>query len=853
MDHERLRDQARQRLRTHGPATIGELVRELDTGADVDERALSDLLMAETFEDGWAAFPLLDGRLCDLDALTDGITLTHVLDAEERASDTVADEPDLAGIAFLVDEDGRIPLAGPHGGHLELGHDGLTGPAGWLPDDDVLVLRVADARIEVSGMAEVPATDATTAERLARTLEALREQHQHPIDEAELLVEARARYPRLLSQPQAPLEALFAAQDLVSTPSGVRTTDEAEDDGPDSVGQLSAHLRDDHGLDEEQVEAVLYLALDVSRVQNAALKAGLAQARHHIEQGGDVATAPTTDTERAAGRSALDELDAPRTAWALSVVLDDVDGALALVEDVIGDDALAASVMLDLLDAVRPASRSRTVRGNAAWVRARALELTSDDHAHVEHALRQALEADPDHGPAGFELACYLSIRGRAGAALGQLRGIEGPGVEELTDLLTDYAQPGPMSAGRNEPCPCGSGHKHKVCCAVHGGWSLADRMPWVMHKLMSFYRSPYPRDAVMDVARACAIAGENLQERDVAVLNLALFEGGVIEDLCEVKGALLPADELELLRGWAQVRGRLYELVERPDDGTGILLDLRSGERTTIVDHSLTGQLELGTAMLAWLVEEPEATVPFFGVVVVPDAHRQSLLDLLDEEPSAAQLAQWVRGLYAPPRLATTGGDPMVSIEQTYDVPDPDAAHAALSERLEEDEDGILRAFEQRDGNRWLKGSVQLAGGRLTVETMSVPRAAWFAELIAEVVPDATLVDEQRLPIADLHSRDPADDDDPDDQDVLDGLSEEERAAVKQQLATFMRQHEDAWVDSPLPALDGASPRQALEDPTRRASVLRLLEEIEQAEETWQGPGQGMSAARLRELLDLT
>ena len=389
-------------------------------------------------------------------------------------------------------------------------------------------------------MAEVPAVDATTAERLARSLETLRQQYEHAIDEAELLLEARARYPRLLSQPPAPLAALLAAQDLVSTPAGVLTTTEAEDDDPDGVEQLSEHLHDDHGLDEEQVEAVLYVLLDVTRIQHAALQAGVAEARQRLEQGEDLDTAPVTSTERTAARSAL---------------------------------------------------------------------------------------------------------------------------------------------------------------------------------------------------------------------------------------------DELELLRAWAQVRGQLYELVEQPRGSAGSLLDLRTGERTTVVDHSLTGQLEIGTAVLAWLVEGPEATIPFYGGVVVPDAHRQHLLDLLDEEPPATQLARWVRDLHAPPRLATTDGDPMVSIERVYDVPDPETAHAALSGHLEQHDDGSWSAFEERDARRWSKGSVELVDGRLTVATMSAPRAAWFADLIAEVVPDATLVDEQRLPVTDLLARDGADAELPDD-DVLDGLSEQERAA---------------------------------------------------------------------------
>src|SRR5690606_22338612 len=99
--------------------------------------------------------------------------------------------------------------------------------------------------------------------------------------------------------------------------------------------------------------------------------------------------------------------------------------------------------------------------------------------------------------------------------------------------------------------------------------------------------------------------------------------------------------------------------------------LDLRSGEQHQFVDHALAAELEVGTAVLAWLVPEAERSVPFYSVINVPDRGRIALLDLLDEEPSAAELGTWLRDLFAPPRLATTAGDALVSVERTYAVPD--------------------------------------------------------------------------------------------------------------------------------------------------------------------------------------
>jgi hypothetical protein len=753
VDPDQLRRTALARLRSHGPATPSELVRALELDHDVTPADLDRTLVIDAPEDE-SAFPLRDGRLCDLGGLIEGVTLTHVLTPEERDAGVVDLQPDLSP-AHLVSPDGRtFPLDGGGDHDLELDHHGLTAPRGWLPEEDVLVLRIVDGRVAISGLDTVPEVDTTTAARLADTLAALRAQHARPIDEVELLIDVRARYPKALSTPQAPLRDLLAAEGLAATDRGVVTAEEAENDEAPK-GELIGHLRDEHGLDDEQIGAILAVDRYVLELRNQVLRASVAAMREALEAGEELDRGRPTAVEREELAAALTTLDLDAAPEHLARALDDVAAAMAVVEDVLEDDFLAAASLLGVLDRVRPASKARDVRANTAWVRARALELVADDHAEAERELRRARELDPDHGAAAFDLVGYLSDRGQAGAALGLLHQIEGPGVADRIELLGRYAKPGPTSAGRNDPCPCGSGRKHKVCCAPRNGWPLAERMPWVMHKLMAFYGSGRAREVVLDVARASGMADTEGSYRDTAALNLALFEGGVIGDLCDVRGSLLPADELELLRAWSQVRAGPYALVEAGDDGTCVLSDLRTLERTTFVDRSLASTLDVGDTVLAWLVEQGDRTVPFYGVVPVPDDNRAELLEVLGSELSATGLAAWLRDLHTPPELVTTGGDVLVSVERTYAVPDAEAARAALADHLEEDEDdGKLRAFEERDGTRWLKGSVEVAESQLVVSTMSVPRAVWFGELIERVVPEAELVDEQQLPVSDLLAR---------------------------------------------------------------------------------------------------
>jgi hypothetical protein len=68
--------------------------------------------------------------------------------------------------------------------------------------------------------------------------------------------------------------------------------------------------------------------------------------------------------------------------------------------------------------------------------------------------------------------------------------------------------------------------------------------------------------------------------------------------------------------------------------------------------------------------------------------------------------------------------------------------------------------------------------------------------------------------------------------------------------LSAFVREQEARWVDEPVPALAGLTPRQAAGDPTRREDLVALLHEFDR-----QAPPPGavtFDPDRLRALLGL-
>ena len=860
MDEAEIRRAAQDALRTYGPMHTTELSRHLATSDDghvgeegPDPAWVGSVLLDDRDTDVFSAFPLADGRLCDLDALFEELTLTHVLTDEERASDTVELDPDLA-ILHALSPDGRtVPLDDGRTATFTDATRALAVPDDWLPAEPVLAVRVVGGRVGRSGLTTVPPVDDVVADRLARTFAAARE-HSGAVDAVELLIEARARYPQLLSDAHAPVRDLLAA-------AGLRSIDHhlLRDDEPDpttDIDDLVEHLRSDHRFDAAQAATVIGVLEDVEHLATHVLRATLERfsqlsERIDLDDLTFERAAPELAEAMAAAMSAIDIEEAGDR---LAVALTDTELTAAIVEDVIGSEVMNAGAVLALLDADDVQLRTPSSRANAAWLRARALEMVADDHTEAERELRRAVELDEDHTLARFELALYLADRGQAGAALGLLHRLEGPDVDALTSLLNPYVQPGPASAGRNDPCPCGSGRKHKVCCEQRGGWPLQERIDWVWRKVMRFAVSYRAEQITAPIARAAGMDPDANALEDVAVANLTLFEGGLLELLCDLRGGLLPADELDMLREWTRTRGRIYELLETHPGGEVTILDLTSGDRVRFVDHSLARGLTTGTAVLAWIVPEPDGAAPGNGVVRIPDHLREEALHVLDQEPSAVELAAWYASLAAPPHLATTAGDPLLATTQVYEAPDVEAARRSLAEHLEEEgDDGALLAFEDREGERWLKGSVVFDGATFTVSTMSAVRARWFADLIAEVVPEARLIDEQRLPAGE-GSGPPAPQGDPAGDPVLDldTLSDDDRDALEAHLDAKMEEYEVQWLDREVPMLGGATPREAAQDPTRRDDLHRLLEQIEEHAEGWSSPGRPMDAARLRSLLGM-
>jgi hypothetical protein len=130
-------------------------------------------------------------------------------------------------------------------------------------------------------------------------------------------------------------------------------------------------------------------------------------------------------------------------------------------------------------------------------------------------------------------------------------------------------------------------------------------------------------------------------------------------------------------------------------------------------------------------------------------------------------------------------------------------------------------------------------------VEANSEKRMDRVLATLARLNPAMNVLDDSRRPLrdareaAELAKQMPITGDgalDPDDPELAAFLDE------------FVRGYETKWVDEPIPALDGHTPRQAADDPTRRGDLIKLLDTFP-AGEASRG---GMDVDRLRAALGL-
>lgn len=805
-------------LAEHGPIAEDQAIRLLEEAGAADDDVAFDELVDEI---GSAAEQLADDRWVWLPTLLADRVFTHRVTAAESSHDVLAVTPDLDALTTLCDDEGpgrftdgspaQIVMAGFDDGLLDsrgipaeaVDQNGalllLPGTFEQLgvQSGDLVGIRLTDGELAVGAVETV--TESPFGARLTAML-----------DDRPVLLDIAvwtlcAQDPALFTAPALPLGELLDEHRLV------RHADFVAPAGFEFDRWFAERRRDrlteEHGIDRDDARALDGLIRICDSMQ------ALLEAASEDPPATAVAQQPDAELVEAMGE--------------LGSVLAEPELAEAFLDEMLGFgrvDPAAVGLFAETLEPKAP----RSARVGCRWLRAAALARTGDI-AEAERELLAAESMDTSWAPVLFDLARIASDRGDAERGLSLLRRAGADPNDPMVTLLEQHRVVPRTDIGRNDMCWCGSGRKYKKCHSGREVLPLAERMGWlygkaVFHVLETDWREVL--DEVRDERSRYAEDEDAMVQAmsDPLLLDAVLFEGGAFADFLRVRGSLLPEDERLLAEQWLLIDRSVFEIdgVRRGHSVT--VRDVRTGDVCEVREQTASKVLKPGHLICARVLTAGDTAEFFGGLEPVALHERDAHIDLLDDDPDPVELVAFLTRRFAPPTLVNTEGEPMVLCQCTVEVSDPPLIASALDDAYERmDDEDPPRWHEQviTHGMPRIRATLTLDGTVLTVDTNSEARIERVLDRIRRLDPACRVTAESRQPagdmrnVAQLAATAPAGHQslDPDDPDVADALD------------ALIRTYETAWLDEPIPALDGHTPRQAADDPTRRGDLIRLLD----------------------------
>lgn len=832
----------------------------VELGSDAEE-TLGDLL-----DDDIELFmPLADGRWAWIPGLLEGRIFTHRLSETEVAHDILRWGPDLAPVSMLTEVETyqRLVDGSPLSEVFRGLHDELLAargvpaeavdPAGalLLPSGhltalgaragDLVGVRVGATGLEVVAAAEPVAGNAGQA--LAALLDELPDQPE-ALDVATWTL--CAGDDSLFREPTAPLGDLLTVNGLACD--GDLVARAGFDFAAARTAERLEMIRARYQLHDDEALAVL-AAVGLHQQTLDVVEAVLARMDDEDEPDLAGPTPAPGAREPASGPDRIAMGDV------LALLAEPAVAAAALQEMDL-DDQISATALSVFAESVEPMA-PRAARPALRWMRAKAYEAIGDIE-RAETALQDAESLDPSWPLTLRELARYASDRGDAERGLSLLRRAGVAPDDHLQQLLENFRPVPRADLGRNQRCWCGSGRKYKVCHLNREQLPLEERAAWLYQKAAIDLLEGRFAAQLVETASARSrhwgspdslIAGLG----DPLVADAVLFEGGAFAEFVDTRGFLLPDDERSLAEQWLLVQRSVYE-VRDVSRGRGFTLrDVRTGDVHEVRERAASTQVQIGQLYCARVVPAGETMQVFGGMEPVSLGERDGLIALLDDEPDPVGLVAALSRRFAPPVLLNTEGEPLMLCDAVLRAADPAQLARGLDGRYEREETpqgGPLGWVEHvvTNGLQRIRAQLRLTGDELRVHANSAERFDRVLAAVRALDPSVSVLSETREPLADLRDAQRLARRDADEGVVDDGMDAAADPALAAALEEMIHTYEAAWLDEPIPALAGQTPRQCADDPTRRPDLIRLLDSF--PPDTGR-PG-AMSPARLRAALGL-
>jgi len=431
----------------------------------------------------------------------------------------------------------------------------------------------------------------------------------------------------------------------------------------------------------------------------------------------------------------------------------------------------------------------------------------------------------------------------------------------------------GKTKVGRNAPCPCGSGKKYKKCCRGKEEEARGDsRAPVYVQGVDERLVSEMFRFASRRFGEALLRAEQDFRDPEQAVQLLIpwsvyhfVVEGKpVVQWFMEERKRRLSDTESEWLEAQQVSWLSVWEVTGvDPNHGRLSLKDLLSDEQRDVREVNASRMLARRDVVLGRVVDHdgmsvlcgvyPRVLPPMEAAEVVRRVRgrlrrkRAVPVERLREEKIGRYMIRcWEEALEellvrrsVPPKFQNTDGDELLLTIDHFAF-DPasqlevEARLAALDGVEPPDPDDSARIYTlSRPGtpksvgvDTTIIGTVRLSKGRLRLETNSIRRAdrlrAQVEEACGELIRHRTR--EHSDPSALLkHGEAPRP---RDEQPSL--ITPEEAGRVVRE---FKERHYAGWLDLPLPALVGMTPREAVRTKEGKDRVDVLLKDMENHE----------------------
>jgi hypothetical protein len=423
------------------------------------------------------------------------------------------------------------------------------------------------------------------------------------------------------------------------------------------------------------------------------------------------------------------------------------------------------------------------------------------------------------------------------------------------------------MSAiGRNDPCSCGSGKKYKKCCLLtagvpSGAYTDAERVSAQLALGRFGWRHEFDGDRAIAELRfwgsALDIVSEDeraeVEDQGVAFFqdwfttDFRLANGQTLVDLfLERQGAGLRSGERRYLERLRLTHLRPYEvLAVRLDEGFD-LLDLWASKRVPVHERLATRQVVQWNVLVARVMLGPKGVpvidgLPYLYPAGAKDALMKELRsvhrtfrrrvrgDDVDFFKRCGSLffLWWIEHVIAPSRVEvrTAEGDEIVFAHAVFDIRDRAALDRALAGHpdLHRQDDGSYAWHEPGDNEEFRRGlgAFVLDTKRVVLETTSKPRVERGRAFLESLAGEAVRYRATRFEgVEAAMERRPARA-----RRETDEIPPEVQAEV---IGAYYDEHYRTWVDTPLPALGGRTPRAAARSKTGRPRVIALLKDME-------------------------